>query len=152
MHRNDDYDEIYLVNSEHRSSMFIHWKFNKCQDRAINPARWHIGILNCIVFDKLWTYNREISGGYQPKYKTKSPSTLVEGDFDLHPVWSGRRDLNSGPHGPEPCALAGLSHAPICTHMSLSKTTLQSTATYNLPNCVYFRFYHNHPGVTNHFT
>jgi hypothetical protein len=25
---------------------------------------------------------------------------------------SGRRDLNSGPHGPEPCALAGLSHAP----------------------------------------
>ncbi len=26
--------------------------------------------------------------------------------------WSGRRDLNSGPHGPEPCALAGLSHAP----------------------------------------
>jgi hypothetical protein len=27
-------------------------------------------------------------------------------------VKSGRRDLNSGPHGPEPCALAGLSHAP----------------------------------------
>ena len=26
---------------------------------------------------------------------------------------SGRRDLNPGPHGPEPCALAGLSHAPI---------------------------------------
>ena len=25
---------------------------------------------------------------------------------------SGRRDLNSGPHGPEPCALAGLRYAP----------------------------------------
>ena len=25
---------------------------------------------------------------------------------------SGRRDLNPGPHGPEPCALAGLSYAP----------------------------------------
>jgi hypothetical protein len=27
-------------------------------------------------------------------------------------VKSGRRDLNSGPHGPEPCALAGLRYAP----------------------------------------
>ena len=27
-------------------------------------------------------------------------------------VLSGRRDLNPGPHGPEPCALAGLSYAP----------------------------------------
>jgi hypothetical protein len=26
---------------------------------------------------------------------------------------SGRADLNRRPHGPEPCALAGLSHAPI---------------------------------------
>jgi hypothetical protein len=25
---------------------------------------------------------------------------------------SGRADLNRRPHGPEPCALAGLSHAP----------------------------------------
>ena len=25
---------------------------------------------------------------------------------------SGRADLNRGPHGPEPCALAGLSYAP----------------------------------------
>jgi hypothetical protein len=25
---------------------------------------------------------------------------------------SGRPDLNWGPHGPEPCALAELSHAP----------------------------------------
>ena len=28
-------------------------------------------------------------------------------------VWSGRTDLNRRPLGPEPCALAGLSHAPI---------------------------------------
>ena len=41
---------------------------------------------------------------------------------------SGRRDLNSGPHGPEPCALAGLSHAPFSTHKSLSQTTVHSTA------------------------
>ena len=27
-------------------------------------------------------------------------------------IWSGRTDLNRRPHGPEPCALAGLSHAP----------------------------------------
>ena len=26
---------------------------------------------------------------------------------------SGRADLNRGPHGPEPCALAGLSYAPM---------------------------------------
>ena len=28
---------------------------------------------------------------------------------------SGRADLNRGPHGPEPCALTGLSHAPIAS-------------------------------------
>ena len=27
---------------------------------------------------------------------------------------SGRGALNSGPHGPEPCALAGLRYAPNC--------------------------------------
>jgi hypothetical protein len=27
-------------------------------------------------------------------------------------ILSGRADLNRRPHGPEPCALAGLSHAP----------------------------------------
>jgi hypothetical protein len=41
---------------------------------------------------------------------------------------SGRRDLNPRPHGPEPCALAGLSHTPHfcsnqpdqdCTELSL---------------------------------
>ena len=28
---------------------------------------------------------------------------------------SGRADLNRRPHGPEPCALSGLSHAPCVT-------------------------------------
>ncbi len=28
-------------------------------------------------------------------------------------LWSGREDLNLRPHGPEPCALAGLRYAPI---------------------------------------
>ena len=30
----------------------------------------------------------------------------------LHWCWSGRADLNRRPLGPEPSALAGLSHAP----------------------------------------
>jgi hypothetical protein len=33
---------------------------------------------------------------------------------------SGRPDLNRGPHGPEPCALAGLSHAPRSPRMGNS--------------------------------
>jgi hypothetical protein len=32
--------------------------------------------------------------------------------MDSPVVVSGRADLNRRPHGPEPCALAGLSHAP----------------------------------------
>ncbi len=28
-------------------------------------------------------------------------------------LWSGREDLNLRPHGPEPCALAGLRYAPM---------------------------------------
>ena len=38
----------------------------------------------------------------------------IAGDIALRRTsWSGRADLNRRPHGPEPCALAGLSHAPI---------------------------------------
>ena len=32
--------------------------------------------------------------------------------MDSPVLLSGRADLNRRPHGPEPCALAGLSHAP----------------------------------------
>ena len=35
---------------------------------------------------------------------------------------SGRKDLNLRPLGPEPSALAGLSHAPNCSHYTLAVT------------------------------
>ena len=55
----------------------------------------------------------------------KSPSVKTKGDLEPIPVWSGRRDLNSGPHGPEPCALAGLSHAPNAWDYNLANTLWQ---------------------------
>ncbi len=39
-----------------------------------------------------------------------SPSTPLGGEGSI--VKSGRADLNRRPHGPEPCALSGLSYAP----------------------------------------
>jgi hypothetical protein len=45
------------------------------------------------------------------QFNTKSPSAKMK-EILRFSQKSGRRDLNSGPHGPEPCALAGLSHAP----------------------------------------
>ena len=34
---------------------------------------------------------------------------------------SGRADLNRRPHGPEPCTLSGLSHAPNCLKLYLTE-------------------------------
>jgi hypothetical protein len=37
---------------------------------------------------------------------------------------SGRPDSNRGPHGPKPCALTGLRHAPLCYILRYSTTVL----------------------------
>src|SRR5574341_2374118 len=45
-----------------------------------------------------------MSDGRPRLRNTNAPETGVE--------WSGRRDLNPQPHGPEPCALAKLRYSP----------------------------------------
>jgi hypothetical protein len=62
-----------------------------------------------IVFDIFSTFNRDSNGR---AVKAEISLSLTKGDFNPIWNWSGRRDLNSGPHGPEPCALAGLRYAP----------------------------------------
>ena len=49
---------------------------------------------------------------------------LLEKYF-VRKVLSGRRDLNSGPRGPEPRALAGLSHAPMRRDYNLAEEVWQ---------------------------
>src|SRR5436309_1112860 len=36
---------------------------------------------------------------------TSAPATTTEIEDSQSKIWSGARDLNPGPHGPEPCAL-----------------------------------------------
>jgi hypothetical protein len=43
---------------------------------------------------------------------------------------SGRRDLNPGPHGPEPCTLAGLSYAPFVVAEKLRIFALQRVSAF----------------------
>src|ERR1041384_8658875 len=48
---------------------------------------------------------------------------------DNRPDKSGREDLNLRPHGPEPCALAKLSYAPLTTSLMIAAPTHLSTST-----------------------